>query len=159
MYISILILGLRIAMPLATLVVGGFYAFGRGIMGTAAFIPSFYTNPELIHDMMNFYAEFLIETLKEIVETLKSRIDWIFWHEDLAHGRGPNISPKVFKEFILPNMKKVINLFNKNGIELIMLDSDGDIRPLMPLLWEGGIRGTLPMEVTAQMDAVALRKQ
>lgn len=142
-----------------SLMVYGFYAFGRSTMGTAAFIPAFYTNPELVRDMMDTYADFLIETLKEIVETLKSRIDWVFWHEDLAHGGGPNISPKLFKEFILPNLKRVISLFNKNGIDLIILDSDGDPRPLMPLLWEGGIRGIWPMEVNAGMDAVELRRQ
>jgi len=142
-----------------SLMVYGFYAFGRSMMGTAAFIPAFYTNPELVHDMMDTYADFLVEALKEIVQTLKSHIDWVFWHEDLSYGGGPNISPKLFKEFILPNLKKVTSLFNKNGIDLIILDSDGDPRPLMPLLWEGGIRGTWPMEVNAGMDAVELRKR
>ena len=74
-----------------------------------------------------------------LFETLESRIDWVFWWEDFAHGRGPNFSPKLFKEFILPNLKKVTSFLNKNGIDLIIVDSDGDFRVLMPLLWEGGI--------------------
>ena len=142
-----------------SMILSGFYGFGRGLMGTAGFTPAFYTNPELVHDMMDAYADFLIEVLREIVQTLRSRIDWVFWWEDLAHGVGPNISPKVFKEFILPNLKKVTGFLNKNGIDLIIMDSDGDFRVLMPLLWEGGIRGTWPLEVGAGMNAVELRKQ
>lgn len=142
-----------------SLIVTGFYALGRGLMGTAAVIPAFYKDPELIHDMMNTYADFLIEVYRDAVEGLKSRIDWVFWHEDLSCGTGPNISPKLFKDFILPNLKKVTSFFNKNGIDLIIIDTDGDPRALMPLLWEGGIRGMWPLEVTAGMDAVELRKK
>jgi uroporphyrinogen decarboxylase len=141
------------------MVINGFYGFGRGVMGTEAFVPAFYTNPELVHDMMNTFADFLIDATREVVEALKSRIDYVLWWEDLAFGKGPNISPKVFKEFMLPNMKKVTSFLNKNGIDLIIMDSDGDFRPLMPLLWDGGIRGTWPLEVNAGMDAVELRKK
>jgi uroporphyrinogen decarboxylase len=142
-----------------SLIVTGFYAFGRGLMGTAAIIPAFYKDPELVHDMMDTYADFLIEVYKDAVEGLKSRIDWVFWHEDLSCGTGPNISPKLFKEFILPNLKRVTSFFNKNGIDLIIIDTDGDPRALMPLLWEAGIRGIWPLEVTAGMDAIELRKK
>jgi uroporphyrinogen-III decarboxylase len=142
-----------------SLIVSGFYALVRELLGTAAAIPAFYKDPELIHDMMNSHADFLIEVYKDAVEGLKSRIDWVFWHEDLSCGSGPNISPRLFKEFILPNLKKVTSFFNKNGIDLIIIDTDGDPRALMPLFWEGGIRGIWPLEVTAGMDAVELRKQ
>jgi uroporphyrinogen decarboxylase len=141
------------------IIVNGFYGFGRGVMGTEAFIPAFYTAPELVHDMMDSYGDFLIETLREAVEALKSRIDYVYWWEDLAFGTGPNISPKIFREFILPNLRKVTSFFNKNGIDLVIMDSDGDFRPLMPLLWDGGINGTWPLEVNAGMDAVELRRE
>ena len=72
-----------------SLIVSGFYALARGLMGTAASIPAFYKDPELLHDMMNTHADFLIEVYKEAVEGLKSRIDWVFWHEDLSCGSGP----------------------------------------------------------------------
>jgi uroporphyrinogen-III decarboxylase len=142
-----------------TLVITGFYAFGRAMMGTAAFTPAFYVDSELVRDMMDTYADFLVEVMKEAVETLKSRIDWVFWYEDLAHGVGPNISPRLFKDFILPNLKKVTGFLNKNGIDLVIMDCDGNFGALMPLLWEGGIRGALPLEVNAGIDAVQLRKQ
>ncbi len=34
-------------------------------MGTADFVPAFYMDPELVHDMMDTYADFLIETLEK----------------------------------------------------------------------------------------------
>jgi len=141
------------------IVLNGFYGFGRGAMGTAAFIPAFYMDPELVHDMMDSYADFLIETMRKAVEALKSRIDYVIWWEDFAFGTGPNISPKLFTEFILPNLRKVTTFLKKNDIDLIIMDSDGDFRPLMPLLWEGGINGTWPLEVNAGMDAIELRRK
>ena len=142
-----------------TLYMGGFYTIGREIMGTVNFTTAFYKDPELIEEILDYYAEFLIETLKEVVETLKWRIDLIYWHEDMAHRHGPNISPKLFKEFMLDNYKKVTSFFRKNGINNIMVDTDGNFEVLIPLLIEGGINGFWPLEVSAGMDAIKIRKE
>jgi len=138
----------------------GFYANGRQLMGTVPFCSAFYKDPKLVREMMDFHADFLIETLREAVESLKSSIDYVFWHEDLAHRHGPNISPRLFQEFLLPNYKKVTSFFRRNGIDTIIIDTDGDPRLLIPLLLEGGINGLAPLEVgSAGLDAVALRKE
>ena len=137
----------------------GFYGFGMQIMGIAPFCTAFYSKPELIRDMVEFYADFLVRTLRECVETLKSRVDFVYWWEDMAERHGPNISPKLFREFMLSGYKRVTRFFSKNGIDSILLDTDGNIEPLIPLLIEGGIKGLWPLEVAAGMDAIRLRKK
>jgi len=140
--------------------VNGFYAFGRELMGTVPFCTAFYKEPELVHDMMNHHADFLVEVLKKAVETLKQNIDSVMWHEDMCHRHGPNISPKLFRDFMLPAYKKVINLFKKNGIDVIIVDTDGDFRPLIPLYIDAGVSGVYPCEVgPMNLNVVEIRKE
>lgn len=137
----------------------GFYGFGAQIMGIPMFNLMFYKDPELIHDMAEHWEYFTIETLRDAVETLKDRIDLVFWWEDMADKHGPNISPKLYREFLLPGYKRVTSFFRKNKIDRIMMDSDGNIKPILDLVIEAGITGTWPLEVNSNMDAIAMRKR
>lgn len=143
---------IRLRMP-------GFFGFGRQLMGTVPWLLAFYKDPELVSDMEEFWADFLIRTMRQAVEAMKSRIDCVTIWEDMAYKHGPHVSPKLFREFMLPGYKKVTNFLRSNGIDTILIDCDGDVRPLIPLLLEGGVNGIYPLEVQAGMDAVALRKE
>ena len=137
----------------------GFYGFGAQLMGIADFNVMFYKDPELMHDMAEYWEYFTIETVRDAVETLKSRIDMVFWWEDLAEKHGPCISPKIYREFLLPHYRKVTGFLAKNGIDRIMMDSDGNINPILDSVVEAGITGTWPLEVNSGMNAVAVRKK
>ncbi|MGD0422078.1 MAG: uroporphyrinogen decarboxylase family protein [Candidatus Bathyarchaeia archaeon] len=141
-----------------TLGITGFYGFGAELMGITNFVTSFYTNPELMHDMVSHWEYFTIETLRSAVESLKDRIDMVYWWEDMAERHGPNISPNLYREFLLPHCKNVTSFLNKNKINRIMLDSDGNIQPLLDLIIEAGITGQWPLEVNAGMDVRTSRK-
>jgi uroporphyrinogen decarboxylase len=138
----------------------GFFYFCRQLMGTLQLLNAFYKSPELVRDIMDFHADFLIETHREAVETLKSDgIDYVAIWEDFAYRHGPHISPKVFREFMLPNYRKVTNFLKSNGIDVILVDSDGNVCALIPTLLEAGVNGLYPLEVAAGMDAVSLRNE
>jgi len=76
----------------------------------------------------------------------------------MAERHGPNISPKLFREFMLPHYKNVTTFLNKNKIHRIMIDSDGNIEPILDLIIESGITGHWPLEVNAGMDVRRSRK-
>jgi len=128
-------------------------------MGIPTFNVTFYKAPELIHDMAEHWEHFIIETIRNAVETLKDRIDMVFWWEDMADKHGPCISPKLYKEFLLPHYKRVTRFLKKNNIDRIMMDSDGNINPVLDLIIEAGITGTWPLEVNSGMDAIAVKKK
>lgn len=67
------------------------------------------------------------------------------------------LSPKMFREFMLPNYKKVTSFLKQNGVELSWVDCDGNIEDLLPLWIEGGVQGFYPLEVASDMDAAKLR--
>jgi len=137
----------------------GFYGFGAQIMGIPTFNVMFYKNPELMHEMAEYWEYFTIETIRDAVETLKDRIDMVYWWEDMADKHGPCISPKLYKEFLLPHYKKVTDFLKKNKIDRILMDSDGNLNPLLDLIIEAEITGLWPLEVNSGMDAVSLKKK
>lgn len=136
----------------------GFYGFGAELMGIPNFNVAFYKDPELIHDMIDYWEYFTVETIRWAVETLKDRIDVVYWWEDMADRHGPCVSPKLFREFFLPHYRRVTNFLAKNKIDRLMLDCDGKITPLLDLIIEAGITGMWPLEVNAGMNALEVRK-
>lgn len=137
----------------------GFYGFGAQLMGIVNFNLALYRDPGLIQDMVEYWEYFTIETLRDAVETLKDHIDLVFWWEDLAEKHGPNISPKLYKEYLLPHYKEVTGFFKRNKIDRIMMDSDGNTEPILDLVIEAGITGHWPLEVNAGMDVRTLSKR
>jgi uroporphyrinogen decarboxylase len=65
----------------------------------------------------------------------------------------------MVKKYFVPRYKKINDLLRKNNVDVIFLDSDGDIHELIPLFLDSGINGVLPIEVNAGMDVVKLRKE
>ena len=137
----------------------GFYGFGAQIMGIPTFNVMFYKDPELMHDMAEYWEYFTIETIREAAETLKDRIDMVYWWEDLAEKHGPCVSPRLYKKFFLPHYTRVTSFLRKNKIDQIMMDSDGNLNPLLDLIIEAGITGVWPLEVNSGMDARSIRKK
>lgn len=77
----------------------------------------------------------------------------------MAEKHGPCISPRLYKEYLLPHYKRVTGFFARNKIDRILMDSDGNINPLLDLIVEAGITGLWPLEVNAGMDAIAVRRR
>ena len=77
----------------------------------------------------------------------------------MAFNKGSLISPKIFKEFMMPSYKKINDLLRKHGTDIILVDSDGNTEELIPLWIESGLSGQYPLEAAAGMDAVKLRKR
>ena len=87
------------------------------------------------------------------------RFDYFNFFEDFAGKGGPLISPALFRKFLLPRYRRIIDAFRASGIEHIWLDSDGDTRVLLPLLIEAGITCHWPLEQASDMDPIPLRRE
>ena len=60
---------------------------------------------------------------------------------------------------MMPRYKKMTDLLHSNGVDIIYMDSDGNLNELIPLWLEVGINYVWPLEVAAHNDAVGLRKK
>jgi uroporphyrinogen-III decarboxylase len=77
----------------------------------------------------------------------------------MCYKTGPLLSPALFRQWMVPNYRKVTSFLEEHGVRLSWVDCDGNIELLIPLWLEGGVRGFYPLEVAAGIDAASLRRQ
>ena len=77
----------------------------------------------------------------------------------MCYKNGPLISPDFFSEFLLPRYKRFTAALRKNACTLILVDSDGDERPLVPLWMQGGVNIVFPWETQFGLDITEVRRQ
>lgn len=136
----------------------GFYWRARDWMGTENLSYAWYDQPELMHEMMEFVADFTIETARPVLER-GVKPDYIFLNEDMSMKNGPLLSPETYRTFILPHMKRLVAFFKSAGVPWVVVDTDGNCELLIPLLLEAGVDAIWPLERAADMDPVAVRKK
>jgi uroporphyrinogen decarboxylase len=135
----------------------GFYWRAREWMGTVNLSYAWYDQPDLMHEMMEFIADFTIEVSKPILDEVTP--DYIFINEDMAMKNGPLLSPRTYKTFIFPHMRRLVDYFKGAGVPYIIVDTDGNSEALIPLLMESGVDGLWPLERASDMDPLAIRKK
>jgi uroporphyrinogen decarboxylase len=135
----------------------GFYGPLWQLLGFNRVNRFFYEDPDLIEMMMDDRADLIIEMCKEILK--RTTIDWFCFWEDMAYNSGAVIAPELFRKFLLPRYQRVTDFLHSHGVDIIFVDSDGDISLLIPLWLECGVNGMWPLEVRAGMDVLKLRKE
>jgi len=135
---------------------GGFFGPLRNMMGLEALSIAFHEDPALVERMMAQRADAIIAITEETLRHTEFEVFW-FW-EDMAYNHGPLIDPQMFRRTALPHYRRVCDWLRAHGIRHIWLDSDGDIRTLIPIWLDAGINGLWPFEVQAGMDVVEVRR-
>lgn len=135
----------------------GLFGTLRELMGVEEFLVSFYEQPELIRDMMDYLTDFWICIYEKVCRDV--RVDCIHIWEDMSGCSGSLVSPGMVREFMMPNYKKIKAFAEKKGIPVFSLDTDGDCSELVPLFMECGINLVFPFEVAAGCDIVQYRRK
>jgi len=134
----------------------GFYWRAREWMGTENLSYALYEDSALCESMMEFNADFTIETLRPVLDEIAP--DYIFINEDMSMKTGPLLSPAHYRHYIYPHMRRLVDFIKSKGVSYVIVDTDGNPGPLIPLLMECGVDGIWPVERAAEgMDPIALR--
>ena len=134
----------------------GLFGALTNILGYENLFMFYYDKPDLIKDMLEKLTDIWIAVWSEVLSQVD--VDAIHIWEDISSGKGSMISPIIFKEFLTPYYKKIINFLKSKKVNVILVDTDGDCNELIPLFLGVGVTGLYPMEVSAGMDVVAARK-
>ena len=67
--------------------------------------------------------------------------------EDICFKNGPIVSVDFFKAVVMPRYKRIRKKLDQYGIDVWYTDCDGDVRPILPYMMEGGINCLFPFEV------------
>ena len=136
---------------------GSFWGRLQTWMGLERLSIAYFEDPSWVHEMCEYLCWFVMERIHQALHDIQ--FDYAFIWEDLGMKTGPMVSPRLFREFMLPYYKRLTAFLREHGIDVIMVDSDGRSSPLLPLWLEGGVTGIRPLECAAGEDAVALRRQ
>jgi uroporphyrinogen decarboxylase len=134
----------------------GVFGTARDILGTEEFLIGFYTEPELIHDIMKTYTDLWLMIFQKVTE--KIQVDHIHIWEDMSYKNGPLISLDMVQEFMIPHYDRIVEFAKENDIPLVSVDSDGDVNSLLPVMHRHGINAFLPFEVQAGNDIIKYRE-
>jgi len=135
----------------------GFYGQLRAWMGTENLSLAFYEYPDMVHDMVQHWAELLARQIERLPEDIL--IDQVYWWEDMAYNHGPLVGPKTFREFLQPGYHRVMQAARKRGCAISAVDCDGDPHDIVRNWLEEGVNIMLPMEVTGAVDPYAWREE
>jgi uroporphyrinogen-III decarboxylase len=83
--------------------------------------------------------------------------DFITFAEDMSYNHGPMIGQALFEKFLTPYYHQIIPAFKARGIHNL-IDSDGQIEPLIPWFESCGLEGLLPLERMAGVDVNRIRQ-
>jgi uroporphyrinogen-III decarboxylase len=129
----------------------------RELMGEEAACLAYYSQPELMRDILDTVRETCTKVLERVTEMIT--IDQLFVHEDMAGKSGPLIGPQHVTEFIAPYYRGCWEIVSDRGTRLFNQDSDGDMMPVLEAFLDCGVNVMHPFEPAAGMDTVAVRQQ
>lgn len=104
-----------------------------------------YDYPEMVEDMVETACLLVEDFLDQVLPCF--RFDFASGWEDICFNNGPIVSVDFFRAVVLPRYQRIHRKIAASGIDLWYTDCDGDVRPILPILLEGGINCLFPFEV------------
>ena len=129
----------------------------RQLMGEEQLCLAYYSQPELVHDILQTIGETAYQVLDRVSAAVQ--VDMLSVHEDMAGKSGSLAGPRQIEEFIKPYYRKVWDLLRSRGARLFNQDSDGDMNGVIPAFLDAGLNMMHPMEPAANMDIVKIREK
>ncbi len=142
------------------LAIGG---YPQGFFGTLAHLIGYENlflwycmEPDLVHDILDTFTSIWLAVFEEVI----SQVEIDHWQifEDISFGKGSMISVPMVQEFLSPYIKRIADFLKSKGVNIILLDTDGDCNELIPVFMEAGVTGMYPFEVHCGMDVAKVRK-
>ena len=105
-----------------------------------------YDDEALFDEIIEVNAELTYQCTKTALES-GVRFDFAHFWEDICFKNGPLINPKMFAEKVGRHYKRITELVNGYGIDIVSLDCDGLIDELVPIWFDNGVNTMFPIEV------------
>jgi uroporphyrinogen decarboxylase len=117
----------------------------RDILTVEGLAYAAYDYPDMVEDMVETMCQCTENALDQLLPNFE--FDFASGWEDICFNHGPLVSLDFFKNVVVPRYKRISKKLRARNINLWYTDCDGDLRPVIPLLLEGGINCLYPFEV------------
>jgi uroporphyrinogen decarboxylase len=129
----------------------------RWLLGDEECLLAFYTDPELVHDIMTHLTDLYLTVFEAVVREV--RVDLIHIWEDMCGRQGPLISPAHWREFMGPCYRRIKQFALEHDILIMSVDTDGNPDLIIPPMMEAGVNYLWPFEVAAGCDVNVFRER
>lgn len=126
----------------------------RNLMGFEHLMAAFGEEPELVRGLVDLSVRTNLELAKEAAQR---GADFVFTGDDYASTERPFVSPRMFGEFLAPQLRRVMTGFKELGL-LVIKHTDGNILPILEMIVESGIDALDPIDPLAGMDIGAMKQ-
>lgn len=115
----------------------GFSLFERAwtLRGMEALMTDFAEHPEFVHELLGRIAD---HNIAQAREALRHDIDAVYFGDDWGHQRGLIMGPHLWREFILPQLRRMYGTVRDAG-KHVFIHSCGDVDELFDDLLEAGL--------------------
>jgi uroporphyrinogen decarboxylase len=115
-------------------------------------------NPEIVHYCLDKLFDLAYQSTLRIFETVPGKVIITYVAEDLGGQTALMYSPAQIREFLLPRMKRMMELTKQHG-SYVFHHSDGAVREILPDLIDTGIEILNPVQWRCRgMDREGLKR-
>ncbi len=135
----------------------GFFGGPRELLGFERLSLWFYDEPDLLREILDRLCELWCRLFARVAA--ETEMDFFFVWEDMCYKTGPLIGPELFREFLSPLYRRLTETLRRAGVDIIMVDSDGDPRKLIDPWLESGVTCVFPWETQMGLDIGEVRRR
>jgi uroporphyrinogen decarboxylase len=140
---------------------GNFFEGGQMTFRMDNFYMLLASDPALAHRFLDKMLEMHLKSLEPWLKAVAPYIDIVLFGDDLGMQTGPQISPRMYREFFKPRHKALWGRAKELAPHLkVMLHSCGSLTALMPDLIDAGMDTANPVQITSKdMEPERLKAQ
>jgi uroporphyrinogen decarboxylase len=120
-------------------------------MGFERFFRRLVEDPAFVHRLLAARTDWAIAVYRRAIAL---GADVLVLGDDAAHGGGPLISPRMWREFVLPHHRHIVEALDAP----LIWHSDGNVERLLPMAVEAGFVGVHGLDPMAGMDLAAVKQ-
>ncbi len=129
------------------------------LLGMENLYVKMYNEPELVDALLQHMVDYYAAVSQRIFDAAGDVIDIFFIGNDFGSMTGPLLGPELFGRFILPHLRRLIDLGHCYGLK-VQMHCCGGFAPLIPLMIEAGLDGLHAVQPCCQgMDLRALKAE
>ncbi len=138
---------------------GNLMEWGQFLYRNDNFLALLAAEPDHAHDVLERLTRIHLANLEKYLGLVGPYIDVIVFGDDLGMQSGPQISPRMYREFFKPRHARLWQRAKQLADAKVMLHCCGGVRPLLPDLIDAGLDAINPVQISCRgMEASGLKR-
>lgn len=138
---------------------GNLLELGQWLYRMDRFLMLLAGDPARAHEFLERLTELHLRNLEQYLAAVGPYIDVIVFGDDLGMQNGPQMSPRMYRQFFQPRHARLWRRAKELADVKVMLHCCGSVRDLMPDLIDAGLDAINPVQVSCDgMDAAGLKR-